>query len=229
MTYRRYAIYYAPRPGTALARFGPTWLGTDPETGAPHRMQPLPGFSMEDHTGLTQAPRKYALHGTLKPPFKLAEGTSPQDLLGAVEDLAVRQQGFTLPKPKLTALGKFLALCPAELDGRLHDLAAACVSDLDRFRAPQSAEDLAKRRAHGLSPQQEAMLAQWGYPYVMDQFRFHITLTGPLPPETQAIVMEGLEQRLADVLSAPLEILDLCVFGEPEDGTPFRLVARFPI
>ena len=34
----------------------------------------------------------------------------------------------------------------------------------------------------GLTDRQEALLTQWGYPYVMEEFRFHITLTGALDP-----------------------------------------------
>ena len=34
---QRYALYWAPRPDSALAAFGRAWLGADPETGEPTR------------------------------------------------------------------------------------------------------------------------------------------------------------------------------------------------
>ncbi|PKP65441.1 MAG: phosphonate metabolism protein, partial [Alphaproteobacteria bacterium HGW-Alphaproteobacteria-8] len=71
----RFALYYAPPPGP-LADFAADWLGWDATAGRemPHPIVPgLPGPVEE----LTRAPRKYGLHGTLKPPFRLAQGATP--------------------------------------------------------------------------------------------------------------------------------------------------------
>lgn len=229
MIYKRFALYYAPRPETALARFGRSWLGTDPESGLIEDTDPLPGWTRAAHSDLTAAPRRYALHGTLKPPFRVADGLSPDDLLEAADALAKQCAPISLPPPRIRALGQFLALCPSEPDPRLNALAAVCVQTLDRFRAPPSDAELAKRRAASLTPHQEDMLERWGYPYVFDEFRFHVTLTGPVEPARHPGLIDGLSYRLTDVLSEPFEIRDLCVFGEPSDGSPFRLVRRLAL
>ena len=51
------------------------------------------------------------------------------------------------------------------------------------FARPPGAAELERRRKAGLSAAQEKMLLRWGYPYVLDEFRFHLTLTGRLQPE----------------------------------------------
>lgn len=40
------------------------------------------------------------------------------------------------------------------------------------------AAGLARRRERPLSPQQEIYLARWGYPYVLEEFRFHWRANG---------------------------------------------------
>lgn len=229
MTIVRYALYYGPRPDSALHRFGTDWFGTDPETGEDVPIRPLEGIGEPRHRAITATPRHYALHGTLKPPFRLAPDTDRAGLEAAVAALAARHAPVRLGKPALRRLGGFLALCPVDPPDRLHALAAACVEVLDPFRAAPTKAELDKRRAAGLSPRQEALLRRWGYPYVMEEFRFHVTLTGSLEPAVQAEIADALAPRLAPVLAEPMDIEDLCLYGEPEDGSPFRVLARFAL
>ena len=77
MSFTRYAIYYLP-PAGALADFGARWLGWDVRRGAAAVQLDLPGLR-----DATEAPRKYGFHGTLKPPFRLAEGQ--ERLIDALE------------------------------------------------------------------------------------------------------------------------------------------------
>jgi len=59
-------------------------------------------------------------------------------------------------------------------------VAARCVRDLQSLAAQLSASELKRRRQAGLSAQQDAMLLRWGYPFVLDHYRLHFSLTGSL-------------------------------------------------
>ncbi len=229
MNFKRYAVYFGPRPGEPLHEFGKSWFGTDPETGLPVTAFPLPGFSTERHADLIAAPRHYALHGTLKPPFRLADGTDYPMLKQAVAALAAGLQPVDIGRLELIELGGFLALCPAAPVPTLPDLAAACVTELDAFRAAQTKDELTKRRANGLTPRQEENLRCWGYPYVLEDFRFHITLTGRLGDAERDAVKAALQPRLAPVLAEPILLRDLCLYGEPMDGGPFQVIERIEL
>ena len=215
MQFQRYGVYYTPRPG-ALANFGKSWLGWDAVAGeqVPHpNIDGLPRPIAE----ITATPRKYGLHGTIKPPFVLAEGTDPQSLMAAFEAFCAQYGQITLRGLTLARLGGFLAL---KIDGDqspLARLAGAAVRELDRFRAPPSATELARRRKANLSDTQEALLAQWGYPYVMDEFRFHITLSGRLGKDVDA-TMAALAPHLTPLLPRPFVIDSLTLVGEDDAG-----------
>jgi len=223
MDYKRYAIYFTPPPGP-FADFGAGWLGWDPATG--HR-PPAPDIAglpaaRED---ITATPRKYGLHATIKPPFRLADGQSAEALNGALRDLCGQLVTIRLDGLDCAALGRFLALVPCGDTTALDTLAARVVRDLDRFREPPSEAELTRRRSGGLSPSQEGLLIQWGYPYVMDEFRFHITLTGKLPKAQTAAVREILEPHITPLLPRPFTIDALSLMGEDDEGV-FHLIHR---
>ena len=146
---------------------------------------------------LTEAPRQYGFHGTFKAPFRLADGADVQHLHAALSTFARRQASFALRGLRLRAIGEFLALVPSEDSPPLSRLAEACVTEFDAFRAPPEPADLAKRHAAGLTPRQTELLARWGYPYVMDEFRFHLTLTASIPDEASRVRLSLLITSLA--------------------------------
>jgi hypothetical protein len=172
-------------------------------------------------------PRKYGFHATLKPPFRLAEGQDVQALEAAASDLAVDLAPAICDGLKLTTLGRFVALTPQDDMQAVRRVAGACVRELDRFRAPASEAELARRRKVGLSPAQEALLTQWGYPYVMEEFRFHMTLTERLPQDDIAIWSAAVQRHLPDLPS--LFVLDqIALCGEREDGR-FEVIHRYKL
>lgn len=228
MTQIRYALYFVPPPDSALAALGRAWLAYDTETG--QAVTPTlhdgidPGFLAE----ITSEPRRYGFHATLKPPFLLAEGVSEAELVAAVERLAAVTRPAHGPPLMVSAVGGFLALLPTGPADELALLAAACVRGLDRFRRPPAAEELARRRAVRLSQRQELLLARWGYPYVLEEFRFHLTLTRRLAPDERAIVEPTLTALAADAGKPPLEIADIALCRAVAGGG-FSVRARFPL
>lgn len=223
VTFTRYAIYYAPDPQIDWVGFSTRWLGWDMETG---EQVPHPVIDGVDVATVSETPRKYGLHATMKPPFRLREGQSVEALQRACEALAAKQAPVQLDGLEVARLGRFLALCPVGGTDDLNTLAAACVQELDGFRAPAGEAELARRRASGLTPQQERNLVRWGYPYVLDAFRFHITLTGRLDRSTLGLVETALGVHLVPLLPSPFQISDLALVGEREDGR-FQLIHRY--
>lgn len=226
---RRYAIYYAPRSNLPLAQFARSWLGRDPESGALCRQPDLSNITSSRLAELTADPRHYGFHGTLKPPFTLAPGTSHDDFMAAVSAFAAAQPAIQLGGISLEQIGRFVALVPSSPSTALNDLAADSVKDFDHFRASPSSEDLARRRAAGLSPRQDAYLVRWGYPYVLEEFRFHLTLTGSLDEPERAMLTRILDDMTAPFRAAPLRIEDLVIFTQEERTAPFRVSARIPL
>ncbi|GGE52964.1 hypothetical protein GCM10007276_32480 [Agaricicola taiwanensis] len=224
----RYAVYYAPERKTDLWRFGCRVLGRDPETG--EAVAPLmpDGIDAGTWTEWTASPRRYGFHATLKAPFALAEDRAEAELDLAVADFAAGRTTFRLPRLKVAALGRFVALIPAEDAKELELLAADCVRAFDHFRAPLTAEALAKRLAAPLSPSEHAHLRRWGYPYVFQDFQFHMTLTGALPEDAVEPVARQLHALYEREMGAePMKVESVAVFMEPKDGATFRLVKRF--
>ncbi|MBY6139721.1 DUF1045 domain-containing protein [Leisingera daeponensis] len=225
MTFTRYAIYYAPPADEAWSRFGAKWLGWDMETGT---ALPHPEGTGLNVAAITDVPRKYGLHATMKPPMRLGEGQTQAALETACEALAGSQAPVFLSGLHLARLGRFLALRPTGDQSPLNALAAACVMELDTFRAPAPEAELNRRRTAGLTPEQDANLTRWGYPYVLDQFRFHITLTGKLPKPELPAVEDTLSKHFIPLLPEPFEIRDLALMGEAPDGR-FHLIHRYAL
>lgn len=221
MTYTRFAIYYLPPLGP-LADFGASWLGWDVNAGCAVRQPDIKGLCEA-----TAAPRKYGFHGTLKPPFCLASGETLGGLITALADLARQTKAAQIDGLDVTALGRFLALTPRGDTLGLNRIAAECVTKLDRFRAPATEQKLARRRKTGQSVRQEALLLQWGYPYVLDEFRFHMTLTGRLAKH-EVTKWKDTAEAMLPPLPCPFDINEIALCGEREDGR-FEVIQRLPL
>ena len=155
---KRFAIYFAPRDG-AFADAAAHWLGWDARTGQSLAQPDVPGMS-----DLTAAPRRYGFHGTIKPPFRLADGTTPVALGEAVATLATSLRAVSVEALAMVRLEGFLALIPQGDTAALADLAARVVLGLEAFRAPLTPEDIARRRPETLTPRQRELLTAYGYP-----------------------------------------------------------------
>jgi putative phosphonate metabolism protein len=226
----RYAVYFAPAPHTPWWAFGCAWLGYDAADGRTVAQPAIAGVSARTFAALTAAPRRYGFHGTLAAPLRLAVGKDEAALCAALERLAAGQRAFVLPPLRPERIRDFLALTPAVRAAPLHALADACVREMDPFRAPATPPERERRLAAGLSPTEAAHLDRWGYPYVFDTFRFHLTLTGPLdasPQATVAAVSAAAERFVAALAGAPLACDALVLFFQPDAQSSFRMTRRF--
>ena len=179
-THHRYAVYFAPNPGSLGWLAGSHWLGRCAALLQPLQQLAIDGVAADTLHRLTAAPRRYGWHATLKAPFALAPGTDWIALHQAVEDVARGLQPFVLPPLQVQRIDDFLALVPPAshpANAQIQETAATCVTALQPLAAPLSETDLARRRAGGLTARQDALLQQWGYPFVLDEFRFHMSLT----------------------------------------------------
>ena len=214
---QRYALYFAPAPGTPLAAFGESWLGDAPPAG----IEPEPWAE------ITEAARGYRFHATLKAPFVLADGTTAKQLDRELADFAAGRHAF-LETLELHELHGFLALMLAAPSANMRALADACVTAFDHFRAPPSEAELARRRRAKLSPAHEANLGRWGYPYVFDAFRFHMTLTRRLSDRERDTWRPILQSRVVSAIEKPVAIDAVTLFMQRESGQPFQVVRRYP-
>jgi Protein of unknown function (DUF1045) len=186
-------------------------------------------ISLEAWQAATESPRRYGFHATLKPPFKMAKGTRAEDLKEALTKFAESQQAFSLPHLSVGTLGRFLALVLSAPSPALHDLAANCVRELDAFREPPDAVEIAKRMHPSLKMDEQQNLIAWGYPYVLDTWKFHMSLTSSLKPDNLEIFREHLAQRFSEICEQPLLCDSICLFEEPAPNDPLLLIERYPL
>lgn len=224
----RYAIYALPPQGSALKRLGDAWVGRDPDIGEPIPHPIVDEVAPDRLQAMTASPRQYAFHGTLKAPFGLAPDAEAGALRDDLEAFAANQARFAV-RLHVADVDGFLALVPAEPSAELDEFAAACVREFDRYRAPLTDEDRARRRPERLSERERAYLERWGYPHVLEEFRFHMTLTERLEEPERAQVRAVLERFLAPALAEPVPFGDVALLAQTHRVAPFNTVARLPL
>lgn len=227
--YPRYAIYFVPTADSALYRFGAELIGYDAYTG-----QPMPfaeGIEAEiaDWKQTTSDPRKYGFHATLKAPISLAPGTTESMLASAMDEFAQTPRPIPAIEPTVRSISSFIAVVPDSPCPELQKLAENCVAAFDRFRAPLTNADRERRKVLALTDRQTAYLDRWGYPYVFNEFRFHMTLAGSLQKDRLEPVTNVLRKRFSalELKSMPIDRLALL----RQDGTisSFTILAHWPL
>jgi putative phosphonate metabolism protein len=227
MTAPRYAIYFAPASDDPLWSFGSRALGYDAETGKDTPLLYPPGFTQDVWRERTCEPRRYGFHATLKAPFHLRDDTSEEEIVDALRRFASQTQAFSIARLRVSAIGSFVALITSDADGALEELAASVVTFFDRFRAPLAEADLARRLASPLTDRQRTYLTRWGYPYVMEYFRFHMTLSGTLPADERSRAHEGLKLIYREAIDdSALRIGCISIFKQERRDGRFKILAR---
>ncbi len=221
----RCAVYFVPEVHSDWWQAGSHWLGRCAATGATYAVPDIAGVDPAQLQTLTADPRRYGWHATLKAPFSLATGQSLAALRSAMQTLASQWPAFDLPPLQVSEQGGFLALRPQGDVAQLNATAAACVQQLHPLAQPLPDTELARRRQAPLTPEQDRLLLAWGYPWVLDHFQFHLSLTGPLRSCTPAI-----RAALFQAAQARFETLPVCrftqiaLFIEPVRGADFELL-----
>jgi hypothetical protein len=211
----RYAVYFCPAEGSGLHAFGRDWLATET----------IPGIAPERLRELLINVRRYGWHATLTAPFALATNASYDDLHQKLIPIAQHVEPFELPLA-LDTLGGFLALRPSGDQTAINNLAERCVRELNPLRAPLT--DAAwQRRANGLDEVELALFRDYGYPYVIQRYRFHMTLSARTNNAEEQALREWLTEHGADHCSAHIDALTIC--REPAAGQPYEPIARIAL
>ncbi len=224
----RYAIYFAPPSDDRLSQTASRWLGRDAFTGGALDCPENPAIGREEQMALTTEPRRYGFHGTLKAPFGLSSSRREADLIAAFDEFAAEIEPFEVPE--MSCIDR--PLLRARLRRALSAPAAPCGaggSRFEPFRAPLSEADLARRNPERLTQRQREYLAAWGYPYVFEEFQFHLTLTGPVPEEMQRPMRMALETVFAEFIGKPLAVSTIALFAEERRGAPFTVHSLLPL
>lgn len=228
MSTARYSVYFAPPAASPLWRFGSSVIGYDAENGQDVPPPPLRRLTPERWREITAEPRRYGFHGTLKAPFRLAEGRSEAELREACARFAAERARFACAGVSVAPISRFIALKLASNCAALDRLAASAVAAFDPFRAPMNEAEREKRLRAPLTERQRGHLERWGYPYVLEDFRFHMTLTGPLDDDERALALAELEEAFAASGSdGPLIVSEIALYRQ--EAGPFRLIARYPL
>jgi putative phosphonate metabolism protein len=226
MSTARYAIYFTPPPDSPLARFGARVLGYDcfERVDVPHR--PIDGVDPALLALATLDPRRYGFHATLVAPFRLAPGIEGDQLATAFSAFAAGRAPVMAGPLRVVAMGRFIALMPAEPYPQIDALADACVSAFDRFRAPLTDTDRARRIAAGLTARQTELLERWGYPYVLDEFRFHMTLAGPIADGERPAFTASFAKAFEGLSGDHLELGAISLMRQDDTAGAFYVLAR---
>jgi len=223
----RYAIYFVPDPDTAFYRFGAAALGYDCFTGADiPTLDALP-VDAGAWRELTREPRRYGFHATLKAPFRLAEGRTEAELIGEFAEFSSQIDIAATIEPMVCLWQGFVAIVPVTVRPGLDRLAASCVKHFDGFRAALTGADRSRRFAAHLTARQIGHLERWGYPYVFEDFRFHMTLTGALSGGCQEPMLAYLQGGFAGSHGdGPIRIDRLALLRQDNPGARFVVLAH---
>ena len=216
--YQRYAIYWTPNPGSGLAGFGSRWFGCVDTFGL---AQDLVARGIK-------APAVYGLHATLKAPFRLQDEIEPSALQDALDEFCAARRPQSGGPLTLGYHQNYLTLMLKNREADIGWLAAECVTHFDRFRAPLSEHDRNRWTSEGMTAREAGFLEEFGYPYVLSEFRFHISLAGPLQDAELEEAAAALGPHVASFMTEPFQIESLTLLGEPKDGGVFQTVSRHP-
>lgn len=220
----RFAVYYSPFQSSALHDLGSKWLGYDAYTG---QTLDQPGDGVLK--GQTEQAGRYGFHATLKAPFHLKPGTKAEDVTACMTATAQKVRAVVISRLVLRPIDGFLALVPETQGDDVQELAAEFVRAFDHLRALPDDAELGRRNSAAMTPRQRDYLLNWGYPYVFDEFRFHMTLTQKISEQDMPEFLELAQNHFHQVLNQPLKISVLTIFVEAEPGAYFRVSESFPL
>ncbi|WP_034883001.1 hypothetical protein M728_002339 [Ensifer sp. WSM1721] len=225
----RYAICFTPPMGDPLSAAAASWLGRSVYSGEPVELPALAGLAVSDVAFHTAVPRRFGFHAMIMAPFRLAPDMDEAQLLKALMLFTSAEAPFEIERMEVARLSQCFGLVPAVPSQAMHLLAARVVQAFDRFRAPLGEDEIERADPDRLTAPQFTNLHRWGDPYVMDEYRFHMKLTGPLNADVGRRLEPALRGLFEPLLSGPLRIESLALFIEPETGAPMRVHSQHPL
>lgn len=214
----RYALGYAPSPGSVAWLTGSHWLGRCAAQLRPLNQPEIDGVPPEVLQACTAAVRQQGWQAPLVPAFTLAPGADWLALQQAVYALAQRLQPCPIPPLMVRWRGRQqLALEPAPgrsgqaATAALHELQADCQRALAPLGAP----------APAIAPEPG--------PGAQDP-TFHLPLTGSLadlPAALQARLLDAAQEFFSDL--PPLQLRSLSLFAQDADGADFALLDQLDL
>jgi len=226
----RFALYVSPPAKSLLYQKASTWLQYDAYTGKSTESFNSVNFSLDQpaYEIHIKNAAKYGFHATLKPPFRLKEGQSQEQLIQAIYDFCIEKKPIDCGKLQLTTLGNFITLGLEKPCQQLNTLAQQCVETFEPFRAELNSQEFQKRNPEKLTRRQQVLLNQWGYPYVDDEYRFHLTLTDSLPTEQLEVVKNHLHELFLPVLDRNIQVNAVHLFHQENEQSHFKVIRSFP-
>ena len=225
---QRFAIYFAPEIDSNLHSIGSQWLGRDSSSGKSIKQPNIKGVSSSYLYSVTKTPRRYGFHATLKAPFRLNKEFTLKDLCSQIQRLSALSKTFSI-RLKVRKLGNFIALMMDPNEQKMQNLASNLVENLDYFRAPLHQEEIDKRRMSTLTIREDKNLLNWGYPYVFNDFRFHITLTEKIPCRSdQEFMVNAASSHFSEELDRATKVNSISLFFQESSEADFLQIQQFP-
>ena len=225
----RFAIYFAPEISSNLHTIGSQWLGRDSSSGKSIKQPNIKGVSSSYFYKVTKNPRLYGFHATLKAPFRLNTEFTLTDLCSQIQRLSTLSKPFSI-NLKVRELGNFITLMMDPNEQKMQNLASKLVENLDQFRAPLHQKEIDKRRMSDLTTSQDKNLLKWGYPYVFNDFRFHMTLTEKIPCKSDQELMVNLASLyFSENLDHTTKVSSISLFFQESSEANFLQIQQFAL
>jgi len=225
---QRFAIYFAPEIDSNLHSIGSQWLGRDSSSGKSIMQPNIKGISSSYFYSVTKTPRRYGFHATLKAPFRLNKEFTSKDLCSQIQRLSALSKPFAM-NLKVGKLGNFIALMMDPNEQKMQNLASKLVENLDQFRAPLHQKEIDKRRMSNLNTSEDKNLLKWGYPYVFNDFRFHMTLTEKIPCRSdQEFMVNAASSHFSADLDRATKVNSISLFFQESSEADFLQIQQFP-
>lgn len=226
----RYAIYFSPEDNSELELFGATVLrrraADASEWENPEIPVEFPSSSCWKKRVIR--PANYGFHATIKAPFALAGNHTAEQLHHDLEAFCRKRQPIPLEGLIPTRTTRYDALALSSQPEALKALAADSVQEFEKYRAPLTEQDIKRRDPSSLSARENRYLTQYGYPYILDDFNFHMTLSGANDHNDAAYLVWLKSLYQAMVSETP--VLDrLCIFYQPNRDTAFVRITEFKL
>lgn len=225
----RYAIYYTPPRNSLLESAGTHWLGRTAIRYGQIPKEIPEGFLKQEYYQLIESPRWYGFHGTIRAPFELVKNITPDEFIKEVGNICAAHSPFNISGLSISCFGGFLALTPSSSYPELVKLHSDLIRKLNSLRPALSRFDLKRHMDKQLSERQERLLRRFGYPFILEEFKFHMTLTGKIEDRVRRLYKEKLEHILNPYLTEPVPVHEVSIYMQPDRKTPFTEVTRVPL